>query len=51
MLPDTSITSRMLESTWPGVIERSAQTALGTSSTMLMAMVLVMLLPKASVAL
>ncbi|CAG8871652.1 hypothetical protein PS627_04572 [Pseudomonas fluorescens] len=51
MLPETSITSSRLESTWPALTERSAQTASGTSSTMRMARVLVLVLPSESVAL
>ncbi|MNG03072.1 hypothetical protein D3C84_861330 [compost metagenome] len=51
MLPDTSITSSRLESISTAGTERSAATALGTSSTMFTRMVLVVELPKASVAL
>ncbi|MNF73500.1 hypothetical protein D3C84_555020 [compost metagenome] len=51
MLPDTSITSSRLESISTAATERSEATALGTSSTMLTTMVLVVVLPSASVAL
>ncbi|MNX77500.1 hypothetical protein D3C86_1090440 [compost metagenome] len=51
ILPDTSITSSRLVSISTAATERSDATALGTSSTMLTTMVLVVLLPAASVAL
>ncbi|MNP73051.1 hypothetical protein D3C76_1697130 [compost metagenome] len=51
ILPETSITSSRLVSISTAATERSEATALGTSSTMLTTMVLVVLLPSASVAL
>ncbi|MNH24319.1 hypothetical protein D3C79_842430 [compost metagenome] len=51
MLPETSSTISRLESISTAATERSVATALGTSSTMFTTMVLVLLLPSASVAL
>ncbi|MNR67719.1 hypothetical protein D3C85_1918720 [compost metagenome] len=51
ILPEMSSTISTLESISTAATERSEATAFGTSSTMLTTMVLVVLLPKASVAL
>ncbi|MNF82151.1 hypothetical protein D3C84_644500 [compost metagenome] len=50
MLPDTSTISSRLESTCPGVTERSAPTTAATSSTMFTSRVAWAVLPSLSVA-
>ncbi|MNJ66626.1 hypothetical protein D3C77_627170 [compost metagenome] len=50
ILPETSITNSRLESTCPGVTERSAPTALGTSSTIFTSIVALAELPSLSMA-
>ncbi|MCY1436450.1 hypothetical protein D9M71_525760 [compost metagenome] len=50
ILPDTSMISSRLESTCPGVTERSAPTTLGTSSMMFTSRVALAELPSLSVA-